>query len=109
MSGAPTSATSTHCATSAGLPNAWIWIAFMVALSTDGRTAYAWVEEGRFGPLDFGILDSPQSAIAFPPAPSMAFTTDAAASAPFEYVIATLAPSAARRFAIAAPMPRDRR
>src|SRR6202043_1201616 len=37
-------------------------------------------------------------AIAFPPAPSMAFTTDAAASAPFEYVIATLAPSAARRF-----------
>jgi hypothetical protein len=37
----------------------------------------------------------------------MAFTTDAAASAPFEYVIATLAPSAARRFAIAAPMPRE--
>jgi hypothetical protein len=46
-------------------------------------------------------------AIAFPPAPSMAFTTDAAASAPLEYVIATLAPSAARRFAIAAPMPRE--
>ena len=46
-------------------------------------------------------------AIALPPAASMAFTTDAAASAPFEYVIATFAPSAARRFAIAAPMPRD--
>jgi hypothetical protein len=46
-------------------------------------------------------------AIAVPPALSMACTTDAAASAPFEYVIATLAPSAARRFAIAAPMPRE--
>src|SRR5258707_8847361 len=33
--------------------------------------------------------------------------TDAAASAPFVYVMATLAPSAARRFAIAAPMPRE--
>ena len=32
---------------------------------------------------------------------------DAAASAPFEYVMATFAPSAARRLAIAAPMPRE--
>ena len=29
----------THFATSVGLPNAWIWIPFMAALSTDGRTA----------------------------------------------------------------------
>jgi hypothetical protein len=36
-SGALTSAMSTHCATSVGLPNAWIWIAFMAALSADGR------------------------------------------------------------------------
>src|SRR6266849_1499164 len=33
--------------------------------------------------------------------------TDAAASAPLEYVMATFAPSAARRLPIAAPMPRD--
>src|SRR6266850_2491001 len=46
-------------------------------------------------------------ATAFPPARSIALTTDAAASAPLEYVTATLAPSAARRFAIAAPMPRE--
>src|SRR5438477_608465 len=46
-------------------------------------------------------------AIAFPPAPSISLTTDAAASAPLVYVMATLAPSAARRLAIAAPMPRD--
>src|SRR5207253_10725962 len=46
-------------------------------------------------------------AIAFPPAPSISLTTDAAASAPFEYVIATFAPSEARRLAIAAPMPRE--
>ena len=32
---------------------------------------------------------------------------DAAASAPFVYVMATFAPSAARRLAIAAPMPRE--
>src|SRR6266481_1289259 len=35
------------------------------------------------------------------------FSTEAAASAPFVYVMATFAPSAARRLAIAAPMPRD--
>src|SRR3989475_11161097 len=44
---------------------------------------------------------------AFPPAPSIALTTDSAASAPFVYVMATFAPSAARRLAIAAPMPRE--
>jgi hypothetical protein len=32
---------STHCATSVGLPNVWIWIAFMGALSADGRIVYA--------------------------------------------------------------------
>src|SRR5260370_30898748 len=37
----------------------------------------------------------------------MSLTTDAAALAPFVYVMATFAPSAARRFAIAAPMPRE--
>src|SRR5213082_1231084 len=46
-------------------------------------------------------------AIAFPPSRSISLTTDAAASAPFVYVIATFAPSEARRLAIAAPMPRD--
>src|SRR6185437_6748468 len=46
-------------------------------------------------------------AIAFPPSPSISLTTDAAASAPFVYVMATFAPSAARRLAIAAPIPRD--
>src|ERR1700675_3445211 len=45
--------------------------------------------------------------MAFPPARSISLTTDAAASAPFEYVMATFAPSAARRLAIAAPMPRE--
>src|SRR4029077_18869265 len=44
---------------------------------------------------------------AFPPSRSISLTTDAAASAPFEYVMATFAPSEARRLAIAAPMPRD--
>src|SRR2546423_9525080 len=38
---------------------------------------------------------------------SIASTTAEAALASFEYVIATLAPSAARRLAIAAPMPRE--
>src|ERR1700685_4256744 len=37
----------------------------------------------------------------------MALTTATAASAPFAYVMATFAPSAARRLAIAAPMPRE--
>src|SRR6266849_10883654 len=37
----------------------------------------------------------------------MALTTAEAALASFAYVMATLAPSAARRFAIAAPMPRE--
>src|SRR5437588_1729500 len=46
-------------------------------------------------------------AIAFPPSRSISLTTEAAASAPFEYVIATFAPSEARRLAIAAPMPRE--
>src|SRR5260370_24596587 len=46
-------------------------------------------------------------AIAFRPARSISLTTDAAASAPFVYVMATFAPSAARRLAIAAPMPRE--
>src|SRR5712671_2088626 len=46
-------------------------------------------------------------AIAFPPAPSISLTTEAAASAPFEKVIATFAPSAASRLAIAAPIPRE--
>src|SRR5882724_3648730 len=46
-------------------------------------------------------------AIAFPPARSISSTTDAAAAAPFAYVMATFAPSAARRLAIAAPMPRE--
>src|SRR5258706_13687369 len=45
--------------------------------------------------------------MAFRPARSISLTTDAAASAPFVYVMATFAPSAARRFAIAAPMPRE--
>src|SRR6266853_1154570 len=45
--------------------------------------------------------------MAFPPSRSIALTTDAAASAPFVYVMATFAPSAARRLAIAAPMPRE--
>src|SRR5580704_10801826 len=46
-------------------------------------------------------------ATAFPPARSIALTTAAAESAPFVYVMATFAPSAARRLAIAAPMPRE--
>src|SRR5271168_4003387 len=45
--------------------------------------------------------------MAFPPARSISFTIAAAASAPFVYVIATFAPSLARRLAIAAPIPRD--
>src|ERR1700730_16951234 len=45
--------------------------------------------------------------MAFRPARPLSLTTDAAASAPFVYVMATFAPSAARRFAMAAPMPRD--
>src|SRR5258705_11285601 len=45
--------------------------------------------------------------MAFPPACSISLTTDAAASAPFVYVMATFAPSAARRLAIAAPIPRE--
>src|SRR6202049_4493875 len=45
--------------------------------------------------------------MAFPPARSISLATDAAASAPFVYVMATFAPSAARRLAIAAPMPRE--
>src|SRR5438093_7917792 len=44
-------------------------------------------------------------ATAFPPLSSIALTTAEAALASFAYVMATLAPSAARRFAIAAPMP----
>src|ERR1700722_10799809 len=46
-------------------------------------------------------------AMAFPPPNSIVLTTVEAALASFAYVMATLAPSAARRFAIAAPMPRE--
>jgi hypothetical protein len=46
-------------------------------------------------------------AMAFPPLSSIALTTAEAAPASFAYVMATLAPSSARRFAIAAPMPRE--
>jgi LysR substrate binding domain len=46
-------------------------------------------------------------ATAFPPSRSIALTTAAAALASFTYVMATLAPSATGRFAIAAPMPRE--
>src|SRR5438552_9197410 len=45
--------------------------------------------------------------MAFRPPRSISLTTAAAASAPFVYVMATFAPSAARRLAIAAPMPRE--
>src|ERR1700735_668525 len=45
--------------------------------------------------------------MALPPSCSIAWTTDEAASPSFEYVIATFAPSAASRFAIAAPIPRE--
>src|SRR3981189_2451715 len=45
--------------------------------------------------------------MAFPPPSSIALTTAEAALASFAYVIATFAPSAARRFAIAAPIPRE--
>jgi hypothetical protein len=46
-------------------------------------------------------------AIAFPPLSSISLTTAEAALASFAYVKATLAPSAARRCTIAAPMPRE--
>src|SRR5580658_9442583 len=46
-------------------------------------------------------------ATAFPPPSSIALTTAEAAATSFAYVMATLAPSAASRFAIAAPMPRE--
>src|SRR6202795_439864 len=46
-------------------------------------------------------------ATAFPPSCSIALTTAEAALASFAYVIATFAPSAARRLAMAAPMPRE--
>ncbi len=55
----------------------------------------------------FASAASAWIATAFPPLRSMAFTTAEAALASFAYVMATLAPSAASRFAIAAPMPRD--
>src|SRR5580692_11383283 len=44
---------------------------------------------------------------AFPPLRSIALTTAEAALTSFAYVMATLAPSSASRFAIAAPMPRE--
>src|SRR6267143_4734966 len=59
------------------------------------------------------LLTAPTSAasawiaIALPPSSSIALTTAEAALASFAYVMATLAPSAARRFAMAAPMPRE--
>src|SRR6202044_2757212 len=46
-------------------------------------------------------------ATAFPPLSSIALTTAEAAAASLAYVMATLAPSAASRFAIAAPIPRE--
>src|SRR5580692_1316959 len=46
-------------------------------------------------------------AIAFWPVRSIALTTAEAALASFAYVMATFAPSAARRLATAAPMPRE--
>src|ERR1700689_4871537 len=46
-------------------------------------------------------------AMALPPMLSIALTTAAADCASLAYVIATLAPSAARHFAIAAPIPRE--
>src|SRR5580692_4889602 len=45
--------------------------------------------------------------MAFPPPSSIALTTSEAALASLAYVKATFAPSAARRFAIAAPIPRE--
>src|SRR5438552_2206154 len=45
--------------------------------------------------------------MAFPPSRSISLITDAAASAPLEYVMATFAPSMARRLAMAAPIPRE--
>src|SRR5713101_1641955 len=45
--------------------------------------------------------------MALPPSRSIASTTAEAALASFAYVMATFAPSAARRLAIAAPMPRE--
>src|ERR1700722_6317935 len=45
--------------------------------------------------------------MAFPPARSISLTTDAAASAPFVYVTAMFARAAARRSAMAAPIPRE--
>src|SRR5882672_4361388 len=45
--------------------------------------------------------------MAFPPSRSIALTTAEAALASLEYVMATFAPSEARRFAIAAPIPRE--
>src|SRR6202040_2699912 len=49
----------------------------------------------------------PKVATAFSPLSSIALTTAEAALASFAYVMATLAPSEARRFAIAAPIPRE--
>jgi hypothetical protein len=48
-----------------------------------------------------------KNAMAFPPPSSIALTTAEAALESFAYVMATLAPSEARRFAIAAPIPRE--
>jgi hypothetical protein len=45
--------------------------------------------------------------MAFPPLSSIALTMAEAALASFAYVMTTLAPSAASRFAIAAPIPLD--
>src|ERR1700677_2105725 len=45
--------------------------------------------------------------MAFPPSRSIVLTTAEAAAASFVYVMATLAPSAAKRLAIAAPIPRE--
>ena len=50
---------------------------------------------------------SARIASAFPPLCSIALVTEEAAPASFAYVMATLAPSSAKRLAIAAPIPRE--
>src|SRR5258708_16693269 len=74
--------------------SAWSGARVVTVLSTAFRTASA-------------SAASAWIASAFPPPRSISLTRDDAASASLEYVTATLAPSAARRLAIAAPMPRE--
>jgi len=72
------------------------------------------VAEGRDGLFDRALDSFDVGSVrldrdSFPPLSSIALTTAEAALASFAYVMATLAPSAARRFAIAAPMPSSHR